>query len=224
MARDSSGNYALPASNPVVTLTTIASAWANATLADLAAEVTSSLDRNGRGAMLAAFQAFSGSLVAPGVAWGSETGSGWYRASAGDFRYGIASTQVAGITTAGLQQMDNAGAVFRAGFRELPQVSFSDAYAVLISDAGKHLLHPSADTTARIVTIPANAAVAFPIGAAITLVNQNAAGVVTIAITTDTMRLAGAGTTGSRTLAANGVCTAVKITATEWIINGTGLT
>ena len=39
-----------------------------------------------------------------------------------------------------------------------------------------------------------------------------------------TMRLAGAGTTGTRTLAANGVATALKITATEWIISGTNLT
>jgi hypothetical protein len=36
--------------------------------------------------------------------------------------------------------------------------------------------------------------------------------------------LAGAGTTGSRTLAANGIATAMKVTTTEWIINGTGLT
>jgi hypothetical protein len=38
------------------------------------------------------------------------------------------------------------------------------------------------------------------------------------------MRLAGAGTTGNRTLAANGVATAIKLTATEWIISGVGLT
>jgi hypothetical protein len=38
------------------------------------------------------------------------------------------------------------------------------------------------------------------------------------------MRLAGAGTTGSRTLAANGIATAIKLTSTEWIISGTGLT
>lgn len=46
----------------------------------------------------------------------------------------------------------------------------------------------------------------------------------TIAITTDTMRLSPGGTTGSRTLAANGIATAIKITATEWIISGSGLT
>ena len=55
-------------------------------------------------------------------------------------------------------------------------------------------------------------------------VNQNAAGVISIDIASDTMRLAGAGTTGVRQLAANGIATALKITSTEWIINGTGLT
>lgn len=106
----------------------------------------------------------------------------------------------------------------------IPQNSQSAAYTLVLADANKHILHPSADTTARIFTIPANSSVAFPIGTAVTFVNQNAGGVITIAITTDTMRLAGAGTTGSRTLAANGMATALKITSTEWIISGTGLT
>jgi len=110
------------------------------------------------------------------------------------------------------------------GFLGVPQISKSVAYTLVLSDAGKHIFHPSADTTARIWTIPANASVAFPIGAAVTFVNQNAAGVITIQITTDTMRLAGAGTAGARTLAANGVATALKITATEWIISGSNLT
>lgn len=100
----------------------------------------------------------------------------------------------------------------------------SAAYTLVLGDKGKQILHPSADTTARVWTIPANGSVAFPINTAITFVNQNAAGVITIAITTDTMRLAVAGTTGSRTLAANGNATALKITATEWIISGPGLT
>jgi len=110
------------------------------------------------------------------------------------------------------------------GFKNIPQNSQSAAYTLVLTDAGKHILHPSADTTARTFTIPANASVAYPIGTALTFVNQNSAGVITIAITTDTMRLAGAGTTGSRTLAANGIATAIKLTSTEWIISGTGLT
>lgn len=110
------------------------------------------------------------------------------------------------------------------GFRHIPQNIRNSAYTLVLADAGKHLLHPSADTTARTFTIPANSSVAYPIGTALTFINQNSAGVVTIAITTDTMRLAGAGTTGSRTLAANGIATAIKLTSTEWIISGTGLT
>ena len=106
----------------------------------------------------------------------------------------------------------------------IPQNSKSADYTLVAGDVGYHIFHPSADTTARTWTIPANATVPFVIGSAITFVNQNGAGVITIAITTDTMRLAGAGTTGNRTLAANGCATAVKVTATEWIISGTGLT
>lgn len=106
----------------------------------------------------------------------------------------------------------------------LPLISDSTARVIVLTDAGTVLLHPSADTTARTWTIPPNASVPFPLGTVLRFVNQNAAGVLTIAITTDTMRLAGAGTTGSRTLAANGVAEAIKVTTTEWIISGTGLT
>lgn len=109
-------------------------------------------------------------------------------------------------------------------FSNIPQNSKSAAYTTVLTDGEKHIFHPAADTTARTFTIDSNANVAYPIGTAITFVNQNAAGVVTIAITSDTMRLAGAGTTGSRTLTANGIATALKITSTEWIISGTGLT
>ena len=110
------------------------------------------------------------------------------------------------------------------GYLTIPQNSQSTAYTLVLTDSGKQIFHPSADTTARTWTIPANSSVAFPIGTAVTFINQNGAGVITISITSDTMRLAGPGTTGSRTLAANGVATAIKITSTEWIISGTGLT
>jgi hypothetical protein len=104
------------------------------------------------------------------------------------------------------------------------QNSQSAAYTTVLTDGGKHILHPSADTATRTFTIDSNANVAYPIGTAITFVNQNGGGAITVAITSDTMRLAGAGSTGSRTLAANGIATALKITSTEWIISGTGLT
>lgn len=106
----------------------------------------------------------------------------------------------------------------------IPQNSQSAAYTTVLSDGGKHVLHPAADTTARTFTIDSNANVAYPVGTTITFVNEHGAGVVTIAIASDTMRLAGAGTTGSRTLAADGIATALKITSTSWIVSGAGLT
>ena len=112
---------------------------------------------------------------------------------------------------------------FAIGYKIIPQNSQSVNYTLTLGDSGKHIYHPSADTTPRTWTIPANASVAFPIGTEITFVNDNAGGVITIAITTDTLRFAGAGTVGQRTLAANGVATILKVTSTSWIINGTGL-
>lgn len=111
------------------------------------------------------------------------------------------------------------------GFREIPQNSKSAAYTTVLADSGKHLYHPSADTTARTFTIDSNANVAYPIGTAITFINDISGGVITIAITTDTMVLFPGGSTGSRTLAAGNTATAVKVTSTRWIITGTsGLT
>lgn len=110
------------------------------------------------------------------------------------------------------------------GYLGIPQNSQSTAYGLILTDSGKHIYHPGSDTTARTFTIPANGSVAYSIGTTLTFINDTSAGVLTIAITTDTMILAGAGITGSRTLAANGIATAVKMTSTRWIINGTGLT
>ena len=109
------------------------------------------------------------------------------------------------------------------GFRNIPQNSQSAAYTLVLADAGKHIYHPAADANARTFTIPANASVAYPIGTAITFINMTTE-VVTIAITTDTMYLSDAGTTGSRSLALYGSATAIKMTATTWLISGSGLT
>jgi hypothetical protein len=133
-------------------------------------------------------------------------------------------TPVLGTPTSGTLSNCTVDGTTSVGFRSIPQNSQSAAYTLVLADSGKHIFHPSADTTARTFTIPANSSVAYPIGTAITFINQNGAGVVTIAITTDTMRLSPAGTTGSRTLAANGSATCIKVTSTEWLISGSGLT
>ena len=105
--------------------------------------------------------------------------------------------------------------------REAGQIVISANYVLVLSDSGKQILHPLADTSNRTVTIPANASVPFPINTEIWFVNQ--VNTLTIAIASDTLRLAGTTTNGNRSLAANGVARAVKVSATVWYIMGWGL-
>lgn len=108
------------------------------------------------------------------------------------------------------------------GYRDIPQNIQNATYGFVLGDAGK--LVGKDNATAYTYTIPANGTTAFPIGTAITIFNGNATSNITVAITTDTLRLAGTTTTGSRTLAPWGIATAVKIASTVWLISGSGLT
>jgi hypothetical protein len=106
------------------------------------------------------------------------------------------------------------------GYMGLPQNSTTTgAYEIAASDAGKHIY----STATRTITIPANSALALPVGTTIVFMSGSGA-TTTIAITTDTLTLVGAGTTGSRTLAAHGMATALKVASTTWYISGNGLT
>lgn len=89
MPRNSSGNYVLPTGNPVVADTLIESAWANSTLEDVAEALTDSLDRNGRGGMLAPFRLADGAAMEPGLSFANEPSAGLYRAGANDVRMTI---------------------------------------------------------------------------------------------------------------------------------------
>lgn len=108
------------------------------------------------------------------------------------------------------------------GFRNTPVNSQSADYTAVLADSGKTILHAIADDNARTFTIPANASVAYPVGTVLTFINL--INTVTIAITSDTMYLGNDGATGSRTLAAYGVASAIKASSTVWIISGNGLT
>jgi hypothetical protein len=109
------------------------------------------------------------------------------------------------------------------GYLNVPINSQSAAYTTVLADSGKAIFHPSTDANARTFTIDSNANVAYALGTVLTFINM-ASQVVTIAITSDTMYLAGPGTTGSRSLAQYGMATAIKMTSTTWIISGSGLT
>lgn len=105
------------------------------------------------------------------------------------------------------------------GTRGLPVATQDADYTFAIGDEGGIIRHASAST--HTYTIPANGTVAFPVGTAITVINEPGAGAITLAITTDTLnRGDGIAGTGSRTIAASSLVTIVKTSATTWMISG----
>jgi hypothetical protein len=129
----------------------------------------------------------------------------------------VTATNITSVATAGTTSTTAAA----LGYIGMPQNSTATSYTLVAGDQGKHIY---ISATGQTITIPANTAVAFPIGTTIAFIAGPSATTVTIAITTDTLRLAGGTSTGTRTLAANGMATAVKVASTTWYINGVGLT
>lgn len=134
-------------------------------------------------------------------------------------------TVLSKIDSAGkLTAIPNDGTISTAatnvGYMGIPQNSITTgAYTVVAADAGEHIY----SSATRTITIDSNANLALPVGTVLTFIS-GAGATTTIAITSDTMYLAGAGTTGSRTLAPHGMATAVKVASTTWYISGNGLT
>jgi hypothetical protein len=152
-------------------------------------------------------------------------GTGQTSYTTGDLLYATGATALSKLGVGATNQvLTVTGGAPAWAYPAIPQRSVSADTTFALTDGGGHVYHPSADTTARTWTIPANASVAFPIGAAILVINDTSAGALTIAITSDTLVQAGTGSTGSRTLAANGEATLLKIGTTRWRISGTGLT
>jgi len=133
------------------------------------------------------------------------------------------TTPILGTPTSGNLSNCTADGTNAVGFLTIPINSQSAAYTTVLADSGKIIFHPSTDANARTFTIPANSSVAYPVGTTLSFINMTSQ-VVTIAITSDTMYLSSAGTTGSRSLAQYGSATAVKMTSTTWLISGSGLT
>ena len=132
-------------------------------------------------------------------------------------------TPVLGTPTSGQLSNCTVDGTDAVGFRNTPVNSQSADYTLLLADSGKTIFHPAADANDRTFTIPANSSVAYAVGTVVTFINLSANDL-TIAITTDTMYLAGDGATGSRTLAEYGVASAVKVASTTWVVSGNGLT
>jgi hypothetical protein len=93
MPRNSSGTYTLPSGNPVAPNTIIETAWANPTMSDIGSALTDSLDRFGRGSMLAPIKEIDGLFNAPAYSFAAESTLGLFRPSSG-----VLGIAVAGIT------------------------------------------------------------------------------------------------------------------------------
>lgn len=94
-------------------------------------------------------------------------------------------------------------------------------YTLVADDAQKAI---ASNVTGYIATIPSNASVPYAVGTVISFVFLSSTGSMPIALTTDTMYLAGKGTTGTRTLGPWGFASAWKYASTAWLISGNNLT
>jgi hypothetical protein len=81
-------------------------------------------------------------------------------------------TPVLGTPSSGTLSSCTVDGTDAVGFRNIPINSQSTAYTAVLADSGKCIFHPSTDANARTFTIPANGSVAYPIGTAISFVNQ----------------------------------------------------
>ena len=119
------------------------------------------------------------------------------------------------VTTSG----SSTSAATGLGYLGLPQDTQSSGYTLVLADAGKHVYYTGGAAT---LTVPVNASVAFPVGTAITIVN-NGSGSLTIS-SSATLNWAGTSNTGSRTLATKGLATILKVATDTWFISGVGVT
>ena len=187
--------------------------------------------QNAAGVQIGTYDDISGvnDLTIAGISWANVTGTPTTLAG-----YGITdalSTSTAAATYAPIASPtftgtalipDNAPSStnYPVGYRDAPLNSKTTGYTLIASDAGKSIVMNGSSVT---LTIPANSAVPFPTGTVFIVINVNSSAL-SIAITSDTLTLVNSTTTGTRTLAQNGVATCIKIGATSWLISGAGLT
>ena len=137
---------------------------------------------------------------------------------------GYTPANLAGDTFTGAVKMSGTPtslATTDLGFRGVPLTTHDATYTFVIDDAGKGALHTSG--SAHTWTIPPVGTVAYPAGSTIVLVNTGA-GAVTIARGAGVaLRIAGASTDGSKTLAQYGVATLFMPVADYWTISGAGV-
>ena len=99
--------------------------------------------------------------------------------------------------------------------RDIPQNAQTSGYVLVIGDAGKHI-----SITTGGVTV--NSGI-FSAGDAVSIYNNSASAQTITQGSSVTIRLAGVGTAGNKTLASYGLATLLCIASNEFVIAGTGV-
>lgn len=191
MSRNGSGTYTLPAGNPVVTGTSIASTWANTTMTDLANALTDSLAADGQTTMTGNLKMGANKIT--GLADGTLTTDG---VSKGQMDTAIATgtaSKQAEITAVGILKGAGAGSISAAtagtdyaGISNVQTFTAGQRGEVTALTSGSTVNTNLADSNNFSVTLDTNATLANP-----TNIVAGQSGAITI--TQDA--------TGSRTLA-----------------------
>jgi hypothetical protein len=127
----------------------------------------------------------------------------------------LTNKTITGLTSASTV-LDSSGASYSVGFRTMP-LSTNVSGTLILSDNAKFYYVTSG------LTIPLNSSVAFDIGTVITIVSNSTAITITPASGV-TLQLANSATSGTRSLASNGVATLLKVAVNTWFVIGTGVT
>lgn len=135
-----------------------------------------------------------------------------------DLKADLASPALTGNPTAPTQVWGTADTklattAFVDRLRDLPLIRATASPTAALTDRGGVV---EATTSAA---LPANGTVAFPVGSLVTFYNDSGVAI-NLTITTDTLRLAGTTSTGTRSIAARGYAFCRKRATTEWTVSG----
>jgi hypothetical protein len=134
-------------------------------------------------------------------------------------------SQLTNINIKGNITPGGTGNVYAIGYLNVPQNNQgTSSYVLTLNDLGGHIL--STVSSSANIYIPTNSSVSWPIGTAITIVNNGTGNASITANSGVTLYLAGNVTTGAnlRVLGTRGMATLLNISANVWYINGTSLT
>jgi len=107
------------------------------------------------------------------------------------------------------------------GYLNIPQSSNSVNYTLQLSDVGRHLYNNGILSVTW--SIPQNLNLQFPIGTSFVFINRGNQSLSIAVNGTDRLIMAATTTEGVRTLAINGLATAIQVEYGIWLISGAGL-